>query len=299
MLQVARLAPKILGEATELLTEFLRSQQNKDGGFRNRSQESDLYYTVFGLESLLAVNQPPRIDPSPFIASAGKNAHLDLVHLSSLARCQANLQTAPPGEWQMSFIPPSTDQKKDLTRRLESFRTSNGGYHALRGQKNGTAYGAFLALGAYQDLEQDLPSPNLLVQSLKDLETPDGAWANETVMSVGSTNATAAAVTLLRNLRQPIQQTAGEWILQRFHQQGGFRATPQAPIPDLLSTATAVHALAGLQYPLEKYTESCLDYIDTLWTNEGSFHGHWQEDFLDTEYTYYGLLALGHLSLFT
>jgi hypothetical protein len=43
--------------------------------------------------------------------------------------------------------------------------------------------------------------------------------------------------------------------------------------------------------------ESCLDFVDSLWTNEGAFHGHWGDDLLDCEYTYYGLLALGHLSL--
>ena len=40
-----------------------------------------------------------------------------------------------------------------------------------------------------------------------------------------------------------------------------------------------------------------LDFIDTLWTNRGGFYGNWTDDVLDCEYTYYGLLALGHLSL--
>jgi hypothetical protein len=43
--------------------------------------------------------------------------------------------------------------------------------------------------------------------------------------------------------------------------------------------------------------ESCLDFIDTLWSASGGFHGHWVDDDLDAEYTFYGLLALGHLSL--
>ena len=72
---------------------------------------------------------------------------------------------------------------------------------------------------------------------------------------------------------------------------------PHAPMPDLLSTATALHTLAGLQVPLESVKEPCLDFIDTLWTNEGAFHGQWADDHVDCEYTYYGLLALGHLSL--
>ena len=43
--------------------------------------------------------------------------------------------------------------------------------------------------------------------------------------------------------------------------------------------------------------ETCLDFIDTLWTARGGFFGHWEDTHLDCEYTYYALLALGHLSL--
>ena len=58
-----------------------------------------------------------------------------------------------------------------------------------------------------------------------------------------------------------------------------------------------LHALAGLEYPLGEIKEPCLDFIDSLWTSRGAFYGHWADDTLDCEYTYYGLLALGHLSL--
>jgi hypothetical protein len=137
-----------------------------------------------------------------------------------------------------------------------------------------------------------------LLQSLKLCETPDGAWANERGLAEGSTNATAAAVAPSRQLGAPVNPRAGDWLLDRLHPQGGFRAAPAAPIPDLLSTATSLHALAGLQRELvEPVKERCLDFVDSLWTNEGGFHGHWGEDALDGEYSYYGLLALGHLSL--
>jgi hypothetical protein len=43
--------------------------------------------------------------------------------------------------------------------------------------------------------------------------------------------------------------------------------------------------------------ERCLDFVDSVWNAEGGFHGHWADDHLDAEYTFYGLLALGHLSL--
>ena len=57
MLQVARLAPKQLGESADLIRRFLQSQQNLDGGFRGRDGKSDLYYTVFGLDCLVALQE--------------------------------------------------------------------------------------------------------------------------------------------------------------------------------------------------------------------------------------------------
>jgi prenyltransferase beta subunit len=292
MLQVARLAPKVLGDATELVTKFLLSQQNSDGGFRDRKGQSDLYYTVFALDALTAVQRT--IDPGPvrrFINSFGDGQDLDFVHLCALARCWSAIQSAPlPHELAATLI-----------GRLARFRSRDGGFHQTRGAERGTAYGAFLGVAAYQDLRTPLPDPMELVRSLKFLETDDGAWTNEifgrTRMPVGATNATAAAVTVLRNLNMPVNAAVGDWLLAQTHPQGGFLAVPGAPMPDLLSTATALHALAGMQVSLEKLKEPCLDYVDSLWTNEGGFHGNWADDHLDCEYTCYGLLSLGHLSL--
>ena len=73
-------------------------------------------------------------------------------------------------------------------------------------------------------------------------------------------------------------------------------SAPKAPMPDLLSTATALHALAGMQVEFESVREPCLDFLDSLWTGQ-AFCGHWAEDVTDSEYTFYALLALGHLSV--
>lgn len=294
MLQVARLAPKLLGESAGLVANFFRRQQNADGGFKDRAGGSDLYYTVFGLEGLRALeihNSAATVETlagvEKYLRTFGGGAGLDFVHLCCLARCWAALPA--------DRLPAETRQ--EMLRGLERHRTADGGFNQIAGQPSGTAYGCFLAVAAHQDLPVMLPNPARLAQCLKFLETPDGAWANERGLKTGSTNATAATITLLRNLPAPVLPTAGDWLLARVHAGGGFLAAPGAPIPDLLSTATALHALAGLPRDLSSVKERCLDFIDTLWTNEGGFHGHWGDDDLDCEYTYYGLLALGHLSL--
>lgn len=304
MLQVARLAPKLLGESGELVRNFLLEQQNPDGGFRDRAGKSDLYYTVFGLDGLLALeiqNSKFKIQSSTvlsslkrsanYLRSFGEGAELDFVHMCALARTWSAVEALGAVE------PGPAGLRAQLLRRLATFRSEDGGFHPVPGSRSGTAYAAFLALGAYQDMQADLPDSLRLVQSLKFLETEDGAWANERNIKVGSTNATAAAITLLRNLAAPVNQRAGDWLLARCHAAGGFLAAPGAPMPDLLSTATTLHALAGLELSFAHLKENCLDFVDSLWTNDGGFHGNWTDDHLDCEYTYYGLLALGHLSL--
>ena len=312
MLQVARLAPKVLGETTELVVNFLHSQQNANGGFKDRKGGSDLYYTVFGLDALVALQQP--FDGTcvhRYAESFGTGASLDFVHLCALARCWAALHhgaptsgtaqqpepTPVPAEPQAGVAPPIRDH---MLQRLETFRARDGGFNPRPNSARGTAYASFLALAAYQDLQAPMPQSMELVRSLKSLETDDGAWTNELFgrgpMPVGATNATAAAVTVLGNLGMPVNAAVGDWLLAQAHPQGGFLAVPGAPIPDLLSTATALHALARLGVSFGRIKEPCLDFIDSLWTNEGGFHGTWADDHLDCEYTCYGLLALGHLS---
>lgn len=288
MLQVARLAPKLLGDSTDLVTQFFRDRLNADGGFQNRAGQSDLYYTVFGLEGLLALRADlPGRQVLAYLETFGDGAGLDFVHLGCLARCWAGLplevRKAAPAD--------------GILRRLEAHRSQDGGFSPKIGAPDGTAYGCFLALGAYQDLGRPLPPAEPILACLKKLEAEDGGYANQSDLPLGLTPATAAVVTLLRHLQQPIAPALGDWLLARCRPEGGFFATPLAPIPDLLSTATAIHALAAMHVPMEGIQEGCLDFLDSLWSNRGGFHGTWADDHIDCEYTYYALLALGHLSL--
>jgi prenyltransferase beta subunit len=288
MLQVARLAPAVLGDASGLVADFLRGQVNADGGFKDRDGRSDLYYTIFVIAALEALQAEwPRERVEAYLRGLGHGEELDFVHLGALARCWAavGLERAPAG-----FA-------ERLLARIEAFRAEDGGYDSEPGAAFGNAYGCFVALGAYQDLKAQLPEPLRMVQCLKFLETPDGGWGNARGLKTGATPATAAAITLLRQLDLPVTNAPAEWILAQLHPEGGFLAVPQAPLPDLLSTATALHALATMGIQVSpRVQERCLDFMDTLWSAEGGFHGHWADDHLDAEYTFYGLLALGHLS---
>jgi Prenyltransferase and squalene oxidase repeat len=291
MLQIARVAPKVLGDSAPLVRAFFERQLTESGGACDRDGRPDLYYTIFALAGLQTL---PRPDDGAllqktraWLESFGAGEGLDFVHLGALARCWSavGLERQP------------ADRVDNLCARIEAHRSRDGGYDADIGAEYGNAYGCFVALGAYQDLGRQVPEPLRMVQCLKFLETPDGAWANARGLRVGSTNATAAAVTLLHQLGVPVNQSVGDWLLAQAHPDGGFLAMPQAPLPDLLSTATTLHALSCVEREVPApIRERCLDFIDTLWSAEGGFHGHWADDHLDAEYTFYGLLALGHLS---
>jgi hypothetical protein len=287
MLQVARLAPTQLGESRALVAAFLRGRVNADGGFQDRAGSSDLYYTVFGLDSLVALQEElPVAQTGPYLDRFGDGTGLDFVHLACLARGWAALRRLPG--------PAAIDR---LVAGIEACRSGDGGYAATPGTAAGTAYAAFLAMGAYEDVGRELPDRDRLLGSLSGIRAADGSYGNKPGMPTGLTTATAAAVLVMHRLGMAADRDVGMWLLDRCHARGGFFASAQAPVPDLLSTATALHALSALHVPTGGLVEPCLDFVDSLWTNRGGFFGTWADDAPDCEYTYYALLTLGHLSV--
>ena len=274
MLQVARLAPKLLGDSHALVEAFVRSQINPDGAFRNRAGDSDLYYTVFGIESLVALQTDVPVERiAAFLRTFGKGEDLDFVHLACLARCWAGIARHPDAAIGDAIL-----------KRIEKFRTPDGGYNQSDDSLDATPYAMFLALGAYQDCGRTMPRLDELLDALEEHQEQD------------VTPVMAATVTVLRQLGRTPAAGFAEWLMARNLPAGGFFAIPGAPLPDLLSTATALHALAGLHVALDGLREPCLDFVDSLWTNRGGFYGNWSDDAIDTEYTYYALLSLGHLT---
>lgn len=287
MLQVARLAPKVLGESADLVTAFLRSRLLDEGGFMNREGKADLYYTVFGIEGLLALQQDlPKDSIGSWLQQFGDGRTLDFVHLCCLARSWAALDPTAFG--------PSTRQA--VAARLEQHRSGTG-YHPAPGREQGSAYGCLLACAAYEDLALPVPDPLHVKACMDDLLCEGGGWTNEKKILLANAPGTAAALALYRRMQWPLPTTSVSWLLNCRQLGSGFLAFPKAPIPDLLSTAVALHGLSGAGADLSAVKEPCLDFVDSLWSADGGFHGNWTDHTLDCEYTYYGLLALGHLSL--
>src|SRR4051794_1837435 len=55
LLQVARLAPRLLGDSTDLVRAWLGRQLTDEGAGLDRARRPDLYYTIFTLAGLKAL----------------------------------------------------------------------------------------------------------------------------------------------------------------------------------------------------------------------------------------------------
>jgi len=287
MLRTAGRAKNLLGDSADSVVNFLRTQINADGLFKDRSGQSDLYYTVFGVEALLALGAGIGSDPPlSYLRRHNNIESLDLVHLASLVRCWADLSLPPLGDARI---------RERVIRRIETYRSADGGYHCRPHAERGSAYGCFLTLAAYQDLNVTVQDNLAFVSCIKSLQMPDGAYANEPTSEIGSTPATAAALTALHYLNELPAKSSIDWLLSQISTDGGFLAVPNAPLPDLLSTATALHALGLNGVAIGELKELCLDFVEALWDGRGAFRGSYADKMPDCEYTYYALLALGHL----
>ncbi len=307
MLQVARLARQTLGESADLVAERLKRAAVATGGYANRDDKADLYYTPFAIDSLIALSAAGvsatggaggLFDPASAHAqqtfrwldeTAGDGDTLDFVHRACLARVWAVRSAEDcPGH-----------RREHLAATFAPHRAADGGYATRPGRDRGSVYGSFLVVNAHDDLGLPLSAETAaaIVRSVAGLQAADGGWSNEPEQPFGSTPATAAAVVLLHQFGAAVPQSAVDWLLARLHPAGGFLATTDAPLPDLLSTAVSLHALDAVGADWRGQQTQILDFIDSLWSAAGGFHGSWADDDLDSEYIFYGLLALGHASV--
>ena len=290
LIDAAGRSAALLGPRAEDVVRIIRAHQNPDGGFWGKGKNSDLYYSGFALLSLTALNGP--IDKEAtvgYLTSFENGSHLeDLAHLAALIRQRVLVMEKPFDD----------DLRAAFLEQVETYRCDDGGYHHLRSGPTGSAYGCFLAVGAYQDLEVPLPAESVksILACMEKLRSPVGGFFNEVEIPAVSVPGTAAAMMVRRVLTGTSQDTeAAKWLLKCLDE-GGFRVMPIAPVADLLSTAVALHSLSLTDYDLTSIRQSCLLFVDLVWNGQLGFCANAFDPISDPEYMFYGLLALGHLS---
>lgn len=288
----ARRAEDVLdSQALSDISEYIRSRQSRDGGFRGRSTESDLYYTFFAISCLLCLGEPvPGTRVQAFIDDCGPADDLDLMHQCCMARCNAILQFVKIpqflAELSIRLLPkafrpvsiPCVDEVARCTNQVEQM----------------TIYDIFIATQVLEDYRRDSPKDEM-VERIKACATQDGGYAKIPGIAEGTTTHTAAATMLLQLWGRGCRPETIDWLLERHCESGGFLASPLSPAPDLLSTATAVAALRTCGVSLDDIRKPSADFVNSLWAPSGGFKGSHNDPRSDCEYTFYALLTLGTL----
>ena len=111
------------------------------------------------------------------------------------------------------------------------------------------------------------------------------------VPKVMTTNAVCCILAMQHQMGLQSDATDVEWLQKRQDETGGFYASEQAPIPDLLSTAVALFTLRLLEINVKDATP----FIQAHGLDNGGFAPTLYDDYSDVEYVFYGLLALGSI----
>jgi len=283
----AKLATNILDqESLDHIISYINSQKNPDGGFKGRDGRSDLYYSLFGLECLEALGQP--IDYSlleSFLLSYFEMEDLDYIHLVCLIRCLNRIPELPEKNHKLDI----------LFQRVSKSRTDDGGYKLSPEDTYTSIYASFLSYLAHNECGIPFPKENLLFENIELSASKDGAFADQPGLRNGTTTVTAAVTILFNQYDKLETSTLSNWLMKQYTTHGGWKASPLAPIPDLLSTGTSLFALQALGIDLTDKKEQTFEFVETVWAENGGFCGHLFEEDPDTEYTFYGLLSLGIL----
>ena len=108
-------------------------------------------------------------------------------------------------------------------------------------------------------------------------------------LSTLTTNAVCCVLAMQYQRGERLDAAHVEWLQQRQDKTGGFYASEEAPVPDLLSTAVALFTLrlVGAEF------KDASQFIQAHWLDNGGFAPTVLDDYSDVEYVFYGLLALG------
>jgi geranylgeranyl transferase type-2 subunit beta len=286
-------------------SEYLLAAQRPDGGFAGRQGGSDIYYTMFALRSaeLLvpadeglwrraaqyarSLSAPPRDMVECFC----------LLHVRRLAGRRAGTGRNEEG-------------RAEILEVVRRSRAADGGYARFPGGE-ATVYHTFLAALCAELSESDFPGAGEAAAFVQSRRCADGGYADSANDGgEGATNPTAAALALLTLLAapedpsntQPLGRTsaiaarATEFLASMQRPEGGFAACAGAPGPDLLSTFTALVALAGLGALGRVKLAPVAKFAHRLQVTAGGFRGCAGDAAPDVEYTYYGLGTLALLA---
>ena len=272
-------------DQTKLL-DFLGSQRLPDGSYMDRSGKSDPYYTSFGVMASEACASQSSAMTLGFIRKTTLTAG-DFINLSTMIQLCSILPVFPGG-----------NEIKTLLTELESFRSKDGSY-SVRGKHmdSGSTYAAYLALLAYSSHGLEIPEKERINEFTKKVLLADGSFANEPETPTGTATTSSAGIILESAISGKKHPKTIEYLEQCLPEdKKGFKITPEAPFPDLLSTSAALYAFYHIDLEKNNLRVKILSFVSELRMGSGGFKSMLYDDAADTEFTFHAMLVLGIIS---
>lgn len=292
MIQLLQQAVALLDEQGrgEILN-FILNNQHEDGGFCDRGGRSDLYYSLFGLLILRALEESE--EKSAVLCQSKESSAVETHHHQLLADAMLKLKhftrmcsaAEVPGFIErccLVLLQKELKSKKSI--RAKALWSLSRSFWKERSSINLSyrSFVLFLTLDALFPVSAVIkrPARRMMAQTLVNEHSP--------------CSEVAANVFLQTMIHQ--KDAKEEELLRSFAcQTGGFKAFLHLSQADMLSTAVALFALNYSRADLRLLKPSTLHFIQANYFS-GAFLSGDGDLTADVEYTFYGLLALGLLA---
>lgn len=278
--------------------DYLKSLQQRDGGFPGREGGSDLYYTGFALRSLFLLGEllGPAADRAADYLRSRFQLTRNVLDLLSLIYGATLLDLSAGSDVLQAQSPAWRD---GVAAVLEQLRRGDGGFAKSREGGASSTYHSFLCALCLQLIGRPLAQPERLVEFLLSQRCEGGGFREIRAVKRAGTNPTAAAIGALKLLAALDNDVAHDtigFLSQMQTLEGGLLANTKIPVADLLSTFTGVVTLADLDGLEAIDAPAALRFARALERRGGGFCGAaWDTD-ADVEYTFYGLGCLALLT---
>lgn len=269
---------RLSSEAMERIASFVSSQQTENGVFMDKSGKEELYYTSFGLMLATILNVNIDTNRTGKWLDKQENKWSDLVNQAAFVRCRLLCELLKAGT--LNFA---------LSRLFKSGQPLPAFTDYPHGDIH-SPYSQYILLSLKEDLGINAGNKQEILNSLSAYRVNSGGFSNFAGNKQAATNATVAALAVTGRLQGYHDNDDIRYLLSIQDESGGFLANASAPVPDLLSTATALFMLKC--YGIVPHIDAN-SFIDAHWLESGGFCATLLDHSADVEYAFYGLLALG------
>lgn len=264
IITTARQSARIFDESIlNEIRNFLKYSQHESGGFMDRAGNPDLYYSLFGVWSALALEEIEILSQvRSWAESIRPEKSTSVIEVACLLMIRKTLGMKGSSSFLFRLLARLTVSSKNISPYYRLFIT-------------------LLLIDTF------LPNlTNLKWPGKKRLLQRAGKIISSCTEAVAALVVSAKAGAYTGKLQ--------DQLVAFFNEETGFTAFHGKKDGDMLSTSAALFALRFSGFDLRGMTPACLDFLGRNYS-EGAFLSGDGDPELDIEYTFYGLLAAGSL----